>query len=269
MLVVAGGVGMGGAGLLAAEAALRAGPALSPWPRPRLVAPALARCPELMVRGVTHRRDLAPLLARADAVLLGPGLGLDGWGRQLFGAVLEARLPTVFDADGLTLLAERGPRALPFPALLTLILGRRGAFLAAPPRRWSPIASPRPRPSPRAMVCPPYLRALGRSLPATTPASAVASTGGNSAMATAPGSCLPARDGPLQRPVLAGRMRRTLALGGLSPGAHGGAGGGGGAHRGGAVARGSRGSGRGAPGAVPPGARSFDELGPLLKAWAQ
>ncbi|NBQ12241.1 MAG: hypothetical protein EBU29_09380, partial [Gammaproteobacteria bacterium] len=99
---------------------------------PDHVAPALARCPELMVRGITHRRDLAPLLARADAVLLGPGLGLDGWARQLFGAVLEARLPTVFDADGLTLLGEPGPRALPFPALLTPHPGEAGRLLGCP-----------------------------------------------------------------------------------------------------------------------------------------
>ena len=125
--MVAGGYGR--AGPLAAEAALRAGAgAVTLATAPAHVAPALARCPELMVRGVTHRRDLAPLLARADAVLLGPGLGLDGWARQLFGAVLEARLPTVFDADGLTLLAERGPRALPFPALLTPHPGRLGAL---------------------------------------------------------------------------------------------------------------------------------------------
>ena len=171
VLVVAGGVGMGGAGLLAAEAALRAGAgAVTLATAPAHVAPALARCPELMVRGVTHRRDLAPLLARADAVLLGPGLGLDGWARQLFGAVLEARLPTVFDADGPnSLLAERGPRALPFPALLTPHPGEAGRLLGCSTATVESIASPRPRPSPRAMVCPPCLRALGRSLPATQP----------------------------------------------------------------------------------------------------
>ena len=52
VLVVAGGVGMGGAGLLAAEAALRAGAgAVTLATAPAHVAPALARCPELMVRG--------------------------------------------------------------------------------------------------------------------------------------------------------------------------------------------------------------------------
>lgn len=132
VLVVAGGTGMGGAGLLAAEAALRAGAgAVTLATAPEHVAPALARCPELMVRGVLHRRDLDPLLARADVVLLGPGLGLDAWAQGLFGRVLEAGLPTVFDADGLTLLA-RSPGPLPFPGLLTPHPGEAGRLLGQP-----------------------------------------------------------------------------------------------------------------------------------------
>ncbi len=132
VLVVAGGTGMGGAGLLAAEAALRAGAgAVTLATAPEHLAPALARCPELMVRGAEHRRDLDSLLALADVVVLGPGLGLNGWAQGLFGRVLEAGLPTVFDADGLTLLA-RSASPLPFPGLLTPHPGEAGRLLGWP-----------------------------------------------------------------------------------------------------------------------------------------
>lgn len=110
VLVVAGDRGLGGAGLLAAEAAARSGAGMvSLATRPDHVSPALARCPSLMVRGVDHGNELAPLLDRADVVVCGPGLGQAAWGEQMLQQVLVSGKPRLLDADALNLLATRVP----------------------------------------------------------------------------------------------------------------------------------------------------------------
>ncbi|MGM0569733.1 NAD(P)H-hydrate dehydratase [Marinobacter sp.] len=110
VLVVAGDRGFGGAGLLAAEAAARSGAGLvSLATRPEHVAPALSRCPSLMVRGVVHGNELAPLLDKADVVVCGPGLGQSAWGQQMLQQVLESGKPRLLDADALNQLADRLP----------------------------------------------------------------------------------------------------------------------------------------------------------------
>jgi len=128
VLVVGGEHGMGGAALLAAEAALRVGAGLvSLATRPAHLGAALARRPEIMAHAIDGPDDLAPLLARADVVAVGPGLGQADWGRALFERVIDAGLPMVIDADALTLLAAR-PRRLA-NALLTPHPGEAGRLL--------------------------------------------------------------------------------------------------------------------------------------------
>lgn len=106
ILVVGGNYGMAGAAALMGEAALRAGAGLvSVATRPEHCMMLTARCPELMCHGINRAADLQPLLARADVVVLGPGLGQDAWAGAVFGAVLDSGLPLVLDADGLNLLA--------------------------------------------------------------------------------------------------------------------------------------------------------------------
>ena len=58
-----------------------------------------------MTRAVESDEDLAPLLARADVVALGPGRGQGEWGRARFGDALRSGKPLVIDADALNLLA--------------------------------------------------------------------------------------------------------------------------------------------------------------------
>lgn len=106
LLLVGGGPGMGGAIMLAAEAALCSGAGkVSVATSAEHVAPLLARCPEVMVRAVADAEALAPLLATADALVLGPGLGRSPWAEQMISACLDAALPRVLDADALNLLA--------------------------------------------------------------------------------------------------------------------------------------------------------------------
>ncbi|WP_297529525.1 NAD(P)H-hydrate dehydratase [Thiohalobacter sp.] len=106
VLVVGGQPGMAGAARLASAAALRTGAGLvSLATHPVHAAIAAAERPELMARGVADAEALAPLLARAGVIALGPGLGQGDWGRPLFEAGLDSGLPLVVDADGLNLLA--------------------------------------------------------------------------------------------------------------------------------------------------------------------
>lgn len=105
VLIVGGGHGMSGAPRLAGEAAARVGAGLvSIATRTAHAALLSVSRPELMAHGVDSAADLAPLLARASVVAVGPGLGQDAWARALFARVLEAKCPLVVDADALTLL---------------------------------------------------------------------------------------------------------------------------------------------------------------------
>tara|TARA_R110001583_G_scaffold90446_1_gene232352 strand:- start:15511 stop:16608 length:1098 start_codon:yes stop_codon:yes gene_type:complete len=113
VLVVAGDRGFGGAGLLAAEAAARSGAGLvSLATRPEHMTAALARCPSVMVHGLTHGSELPALLDAASVVVCGPGLGQSAWGQQMLQQVVESGKPRVLDADALNLLSSRV--AMPF-----------------------------------------------------------------------------------------------------------------------------------------------------------
>lgn len=108
VLIVGGNHGMAGAVAMAGEAALRAGAGLvSVATRPDHLMMLNARRPELMCHGIASTADLTPLLARADVVVLGPGLGQDSWAAALYGAVMDSNKPLVLDADGLNLLAQQ------------------------------------------------------------------------------------------------------------------------------------------------------------------
>ena len=119
VLCIGGDHGLGGAIMLAAEAALRAGAGLvEVLSRPLHVAPLLARLPEAMARGCDGGRADPAVLARAGIIAVGPGLGQDPWGAALFGAAVESGRPLVLDADGLNLLAGHAVE-LPAGTVLT------------------------------------------------------------------------------------------------------------------------------------------------------
>ena len=140
LLVIGGNHGMGGAILLAAETALRCGAGkVSVATRSEYVAPMLARCPEVMARGVDDPAQLAPLLDQATAVVLGPGLGSGSWAEQLLNAVLERDLPRILDADALNAIAaapqpiQLGSRSVitPHPAEAARLLACNTADIQA------------------------------------------------------------------------------------------------------------------------------------------
>lgn len=114
ILVVGGDEGMGGAGILAAESALRSGAGLVFLATRAIHAPvAVARRPEIQVRAVEHGNQLDALLEKVDVVVLGPGLGRDAWGQQMFQRVWAFSGPVVADADALNLLSGAGDTRRP------------------------------------------------------------------------------------------------------------------------------------------------------------
>ena len=119
VLCIGGGRGMGGALALCAEAALRAGAGrVSAATRAEHVAVLLARRPECMVHAVDSPADIAGLMANADVIAIGPGLGRDAWANALLNGALAAQRPLVVDADALTMIAEY-PRPLPQGSVIT------------------------------------------------------------------------------------------------------------------------------------------------------
>jgi hydroxyethylthiazole kinase-like uncharacterized protein yjeF len=107
VMIVGGDSGYGGAISLATGAALRSGAGLvSVATRPEHVSAVLARFPEAMVHGVKSGQDLERLLDRADAIVIGPGLGQSYWGEQLLQQVMAVFTPVMLDADALNSLAK-------------------------------------------------------------------------------------------------------------------------------------------------------------------
>lgn len=107
VMIIGGDKGLGGAISLAAGAALKSGAGLiSVATRPEHVPSVLARYPEAMVHGVQSGQDLQTLLDRADAIVIGPGLGQTYWGEQLLQQVMAIHTPVLLDADALNILAK-------------------------------------------------------------------------------------------------------------------------------------------------------------------
>ncbi len=109
LLAVGGIAGMSGAVRMCGEAALRSGAGRVTLATDPVHAGVinLSR-PELMVRAVSGKDDLLPLLDGEFILAAGPGLGATGWSEVLLNACLEAPAPLVVDADGLNLLAGYG-----------------------------------------------------------------------------------------------------------------------------------------------------------------
>ncbi len=119
-LILGGPPGQGGAARLAARGALRVGAGLVTLACPSAaLAENAARLDAVILRAIEGGAGLGNLLQdqRINALCLGPGLGLDASAAGLVRAGLEAGqkrgLPTVLDADALTLVArDRTLRAL-------------------------------------------------------------------------------------------------------------------------------------------------------------
>lgn len=107
LLLIGGNLGFSGAIRLAAEAALRSGAGLvSVATRHEHAGLLNIGRPELMSHGIESPEQLQALLAKANALVVGPGLGTDEWAQSLFELAMASDLPCVIDADALNLLAN-------------------------------------------------------------------------------------------------------------------------------------------------------------------
>ncbi|MDP1774350.1 MAG: NAD(P)H-hydrate dehydratase [Methylobacter sp.] len=107
VLIVGGELGYSGAARMAGEAALRVGAGLvSIATRPEHSGLMNLGRPELMCHGVEMAEQLEVLLAKANVIVVGPGLGQSAWAKALFNAAIASGKPMVIDADGLNLLAN-------------------------------------------------------------------------------------------------------------------------------------------------------------------
>ena len=133
VLVVGGGPGMAGAPVLAGYAALRMGAgrvSIACHPDSRTAG---GTSPELMVTAVRDKEELPRLLANADVVVIGPGLGQTAWAEEVYEVCVEGQGRKVIDADGLNLLA-RNPRTLE-RSILTPHPGEAGRLAALSPKQ--------------------------------------------------------------------------------------------------------------------------------------
>ena len=89
---------MGGAVIMAAEAAFRSGAGLvSVATRNPHALALLLRQPEIMAHGVSCDAEIDPLIERATHVVLGPGLGKSEWSRWLFAKLVSSGKKGVID----------------------------------------------------------------------------------------------------------------------------------------------------------------------------
>ena len=151
VLLVCGSVGFTGAAALAARAALRTGAGLITVATPRQVWPIVAaKLDEPMVMPMAEDKAgrlslqavpaLVQLLAKADACLIGPGLGRSGELDALVAALVgEARCPVVLDADGINAMAGHIDR-LREAACPLILTPHDGEFLRLSPSAALPPA---------------------------------------------------------------------------------------------------------------------------------
>jgi NAD(P)H-hydrate epimerase len=131
VLCIGGDHGHGGALLLCAQAALRSGAGLlDAATRLAHVAPMLARLPEAMPRAIEHADELHDAIDSASVIAIGPGLGQETWGKQLFERAIASAKPLLLDADALNLLAI-DPRPLPADCILTPHPGEAARLLGS------------------------------------------------------------------------------------------------------------------------------------------
>ena len=109
LLLVGGDFGFGGAILMSAMAAARCGTGkLTILTRDAHIAPILTQCPEAMIRSIESVDEpiLEKVLSEVDAIVIGPGLGQEDWGKSLLAAVCASKLPLLVDADALNIIAN-------------------------------------------------------------------------------------------------------------------------------------------------------------------
>lgn len=105
VLIIGGDLGMGGAVIMAAEAAYRAGAGkVTVLTREENWSALLARLPNAMM--LPSASSEAKIFANKNVIVIGCGLGKSEWAQELFEMAMATNLPKVIDADALNILSD-------------------------------------------------------------------------------------------------------------------------------------------------------------------
>ena len=120
LLVIGGNIGMGGAAIMAVEAAMRCGAGKVTLATCAEYALACTiRRPEAMAITIDDGEALKPYLEDKSAVVIGPGLGQSSWSLDLLTTVLDfagkKQIPVLLDADALNMIAKAPDLMVPNP----------------------------------------------------------------------------------------------------------------------------------------------------------
>jgi len=106
VVIVGGDQGMPGAVRLAGEAALRSGAGLvTVLTHAEHIAAVVSGRPELMCMAVAEQQDISAILAKADVIVVGPGMAESSWSEALCQQVFASDKPLIIDAGALPYLA--------------------------------------------------------------------------------------------------------------------------------------------------------------------
>ncbi|NBV06800.1 MAG: NAD(P)H-hydrate dehydratase [Proteobacteria bacterium] len=104
VLVIGGDVGMGGAIIMAAEAAYRTGAGkVTVLTKEENIASLLARLPNAMTLLPSASKE--EIFANKTVIVIGCGLGKSDWAQKLFAMAMASNLPKIIDADALNILS--------------------------------------------------------------------------------------------------------------------------------------------------------------------
>ena len=134
VVIIGGSPGTQGAVRLAAEAALRSGAGMvSVVTHPDHHAIVCASTPEIMCHGASTVEEVRPLLQKASAIVVGPGLDTGEWAQQWLPACSEicgaTKKPLVVDAGALRHMALANELHMPSTWVLTPHPGEAAALL--------------------------------------------------------------------------------------------------------------------------------------------
>ncbi len=150
LLMLCGSVGMAGACIMAARGALRSGVGLLNIAIPHALYPILAPAvPEAVFTlydpEATAFEGVIEALSKADACLIGCGLGTAAYAQRLVQVVLEqAKCPLVLDADALNLLAD-APEKLLTPGTPVIVTPHPGEMVRLSKKRMEDLRADRIR----------------------------------------------------------------------------------------------------------------------------
>ncbi len=132
VLIIGGDHNMGGAAIMAAEAAYRVGAGkVTVLSREENFIPLLTRLPNAMT--TKYDGDLAKNLNGKTVIVIGCGLGQSDWAKGLVTQALASNLAKIIDADALNIISESAQKFDLSNAIITPHVGEAARLLATSP----------------------------------------------------------------------------------------------------------------------------------------